>query len=188
MGQRGGLWAAFPDRRPARPGAGLRLAAGAAGGTELDGRRPAGGYRVRLSPVLRRRFRPCRLPRPSLAAAPLRLPAPARRPARAGRAGARARSRLVPGARPAIDWSAMGVRLDKWLQVARVFKTRTQSTHACDLGRVRVNGQPAKPHRNLAVGDRVEVEIGDWTRILLVRELRDRPVPKAEAASLFEDQ
>jgi ribosome-associated heat shock protein Hsp15 len=82
----------------------------------------------------------------------------------------------------------MGVRLDKWLQVARVFKTRTQATHACDLGRVRVNGQPAKPHRNLAVGDRIEVEIGDWTRILLVRELRDRPVPKAEAAALYEDQ
>ena len=82
----------------------------------------------------------------------------------------------------------MGVRLDKWLQVARVFKTRTQATHACDLGRVRVNGMPAKPHRNLAVGDRVEVEIGDWTRILLVRELRDRPVAKAEAASLYEDQ
>lgn len=82
----------------------------------------------------------------------------------------------------------MGVRLDKWLQVARVFKTRTQATHACDLGRVRVNGLPAKPHRNLSPGDSIEVEIGDWTRILLVRELRDRPVPKAEAASLYEDQ
>jgi ribosome-associated heat shock protein Hsp15 len=82
----------------------------------------------------------------------------------------------------------MSVRLDKWLQVARVFKTRTQATHACDLGRVRVNGMPAKPHRHLAVGDRVEVEIGDWTRVLLVRELRDRPLPKAEAASLYEDQ
>jgi ribosome-associated heat shock protein Hsp15 len=81
----------------------------------------------------------------------------------------------------------MSVRLDKWLQVARVFKTRTKATHACDLGRVKVNGQPAKPHRNLAEGDRVEVEHGDWTRVLVVRELRDRPLPKADAASLYED-
>ena len=81
----------------------------------------------------------------------------------------------------------MSVRLDKWLHVGRVFKTRTKATQACDLGRVKVNGQPAKPHRHLAVGDRVEVELGDWTRILVVRALRDRPLPKAEAASLYED-
>src|SRR5205807_5475864 len=82
----------------------------------------------------------------------------------------------------------MSVRLDKWLQVARMYKTRTQATHACDLGRVRVNGQPAKPHRNLSLGDRVELQQGDWERVLTVRELRDRPVPKAEAAGLYDDQ
>jgi ribosome-associated heat shock protein Hsp15 len=79
------------------------------------------------------------------------------------------------------------VRLDKWLQVARVFKTRSQATHACTLGRVKVNGQPAKPHRHLALEDRVEVEQGDWTRVLVVKTLRDRPLPKADAASLYED-
>ncbi|HSK79487.1 MAG TPA: RNA-binding S4 domain-containing protein [Thermoanaerobaculia bacterium] len=82
----------------------------------------------------------------------------------------------------------MSVRLDKWLQVARVFKTRTQATHAVDLNRVRVNGQTAKPHRNLVPGDRIEVELGDWTRVLIVKELQDKPVPKAEAAALYEDQ
>jgi ribosome-associated heat shock protein Hsp15 len=79
------------------------------------------------------------------------------------------------------------VRLDKWLQVARMFKSRTLATHACDLGRVKVNGQPAKPHRHLAVGDRVELQQGDWERIVTVRELRDRSVAKAEAAGLYED-
>jgi ribosome-associated heat shock protein Hsp15 len=81
----------------------------------------------------------------------------------------------------------MSVRLDKWLQVARMFKTRTQATHACDLGRVKVNGLPAKPHRHLELGDRVEVTQGDWDRVLVVRELRDRPVAKAAAAALYED-
>lgn len=82
----------------------------------------------------------------------------------------------------------MSVRLDKWLQVARVFKTRTQATHAVDLNRVRVNGQTAKPHRNLVPGDRIEVQLGEWTRVLIVKELQDKPVPKAEAAALYEDQ
>jgi ribosome-associated heat shock protein Hsp15 len=81
----------------------------------------------------------------------------------------------------------MSVRLDKWLQVARVFKTRTQATHAVDLNRVRVNGQTAKPHRNLVPGDRIEVEAGDWNRVLIVKELRDKPVPKEEARTLYED-
>lgn len=81
----------------------------------------------------------------------------------------------------------MSVRLDKWLQVARMFKTRTKATHACDLGRVRVNGQSAKPHRQLAVGDRVELTQGDWDRVLIVQDLKDKPVPKTEAPKLYED-
>ncbi len=81
----------------------------------------------------------------------------------------------------------MRVRLDKWLQVARVFRTRSQATKACNLSRVRVNGQVVKPHRILALGDEVEIDIRDWTRVLIVKELRDKPLPKQEAARLFED-
>lgn len=82
---------------------------------------------------------------------------------------------------------AHSVRLDKWLQVARVFKTRSQATRACNLSKVRVNGQTAKAHRNLALEDHIEVEIGDWTRILVVKELHDKTLPKAEAARVLED-
>jgi ribosome-associated heat shock protein Hsp15 len=81
----------------------------------------------------------------------------------------------------------MEVRLDKWLQVARLFKSRSQATHACQLGKVSVNGHPAKPHRSLAVGDRIEVEKGNWTRILVVAVLTDKQLPKAQAATLYED-
>jgi ribosome-associated heat shock protein Hsp15 len=82
----------------------------------------------------------------------------------------------------------MPVRLDKWLQVARIFKTRSLATHACDLGRVKVNGSPVKSHRHLAVGDRIEVEDAHWPRVVVVVELRDRPLPKAQAATLYADQ
>jgi ribosome-associated heat shock protein Hsp15 len=82
----------------------------------------------------------------------------------------------------------MSVRLDKWLQVARVYKTRSQATKACTLGRVKVNDIRAKPHRSLEIDDRVEVEVTrDWTRTLVVKVLKDRPVRKEEAALLFED-
>ena len=81
----------------------------------------------------------------------------------------------------------MTVRLDKWLQVARVFKTRSQATRACSLNRVRVNGHAAKPHKQVQIDDRIEIEIRDWTRTLVVKELRDKPLPKAEAGRIFED-
>ncbi len=80
------------------------------------------------------------------------------------------------------------VRLDKWLQVARVFKTRSQATRACNLNRVQVNGAKAKAHRTLRLDDRIEVEFGDWARVLVVKELRDKTLPKAEVPRLFEDQ
>jgi ribosome-associated heat shock protein Hsp15 len=83
---------------------------------------------------------------------------------------------------------AVEVRLDKWLQIARIFKTRTQAADACSAGRVALNGAASKPHRNLRVGDRIEIERDDWTRILIVKELRDRPVSKAQARELYEDQ
>jgi ribosome-associated heat shock protein Hsp15 len=71
--------------------------------------------------------------------------------------------------------------------VARIYKTRTQATRGCTLGKVHVNGERAKPHRHLRLEDRVEIDLADWQRILIVRELRDRPVAKAEAAKLYED-
>ena len=81
----------------------------------------------------------------------------------------------------------MGVRIDKWLQIARVFKTRTQATKACTVGRVRCNGTISKPHRALKLEDQIEIRFRDWTRVLLVKELRERPLPKADAARVYED-
>jgi ribosome-associated heat shock protein Hsp15 len=81
----------------------------------------------------------------------------------------------------------VSVRCDKWLHVARVFKTRTLAAKACEAGRVTVNGSVAKPHRAVDIGDRVEAEIGDWRRVLVVRGLAERPLPRAAVAGLFED-
>lgn len=81
----------------------------------------------------------------------------------------------------------MKLRLDKWLFAARIFKTRTQATHACSLGRVQVNGQVAKAHRAVSPEDQLEVRRRHAVQILRVRELHDKPLPKIEAQKLYED-
>jgi ribosome-associated heat shock protein Hsp15 len=86
------------------------------------------------------------------------------------------------------DTSASEVRLDVWLDVACLFRTRSEAQRACRAGKVDVNGQPAKPHRVLHAGD--EIRIGrpmGRKQMVMVRSLGDRHVPKAEARLLYED-
>ena len=81
-----------------------------------------------------------------------------------------------------------GVRLDVWLDVACVFKTRTEAQRACRAGKVDVNGQSAKPNRHVRVGDEIEVSRPFGRKQQLkVRALADRHVPKADARLLYED-
>src|SRR5919198_6510239 len=82
-----------------------------------------------------------------------------------------------------------GVRLDVWLDVACLFKTRSEAQKACRGGKVDVNGQPAKPNRPVRVGDAIEISrpFGRKQRVK-VRTVVDRHVPKAEARELYEDQ
>jgi ribosome-associated heat shock protein Hsp15 len=80
------------------------------------------------------------------------------------------------------------VRLDVWLDVACVFRTRSEAQKACRNGKIVVNRQPAKPNRRLRVGD--ELEIGrplGRTQKLKVLGLADRHIAKADARLLYED-
>lgn len=51
-------------------------------------------------------------------------------------------------------------RLDKYLWSVRVYKTRSEAADACKGGKVSVNTQPAKPSREVKVGDVIEVRKG----------------------------
>jgi len=80
-----------------------------------------------------------------------------------------------------------GVRMDKWLWAARFFKTRTLAARACELGRIASNGQPAKPSREVRVGDflRVKNDGGDFqAEVLLLSETRG---PAAVAQTLYRE-
>lgn len=81
-----------------------------------------------------------------------------------------------------------GVRLDVWLDVACLVRTRSQAKELCDRGKVEVNGSRGKPNRTVRAGDRVVVTFNPGRRQeLLVRSVADAHVAKARARELFED-
>ena len=72
-----------------------------------------------------------------------------------------------------------GVRLDKWLWAVRLYKSRSLATDACHGGKVRVNGQPAKPARAVRPGDVIIASTGDLTRtVKIIGLLKSRVGPK----------
>lgn len=80
-------------------------------------------------------------------------------------------------------------RLDVWLDIACLFRTRSEAQKACRIGRVEVNGQAAKPHREVRAGDEVVITrpLGR-KQTVIVRTIADRHVPKAEAREMYEDR
>lgn len=77
------------------------------------------------------------------------------------------------------------MRLDKFLKVSRIVKRRSVANEAADGGRIEVNGQVAKPARQLKVGDIVSVRFGNKRlsfRVLATPEF----VKKEDAESMYE--
>jgi ribosome-associated heat shock protein Hsp15 len=78
-------------------------------------------------------------------------------------------------------------RLDHWLWVVRLTKTRSLAADAIKAGRVQVNGQPAKPSREIHPGDEVELRTGAVRTTVTVKGAAPRRVGAAEAAKLYEE-
>ena len=80
------------------------------------------------------------------------------------------------------------VRLDVWLDVACLFKTRSEAKRACEGGKVDVNGQTAKPNRLVRDGDRIRIgrPYGRHQDVI-VRLLVAQHVRKSEAKALYDD-
>ena len=80
------------------------------------------------------------------------------------------------------------VRLDIWLDVSCLFRTRSEAQKACKAGKVDVNGQPSKPHREIKSGDEIVIgrPLGRKQR-LVVYAVTDTHVPRKDARALYED-
>jgi ribosome-associated heat shock protein Hsp15 len=80
------------------------------------------------------------------------------------------------------------VRLDIWLDVACLYRTRSEAQKACQGGKVEVNGQSCKPHRQLRVGDELRISRPFGRKqTVTVLGVADRHRPKAEARLLYQD-
>ena len=77
--------------------------------------------------------------------------------------------------------------MDKWLWAARFCKTRSAATDAVAGGRIHVNGVAVKPSRELAVGDRLEISLGQQRWTVVVTGLADRRGPAKVAQTLYEE-
>ena len=80
------------------------------------------------------------------------------------------------------------VRLDVWLDVACLFKTRSEAKRACEGGKIEVNGEHAKPNRAVREGDRIRISrpFGRHQDVI-ARIVLDQHVKKAEARVLYDD-
>ena len=79
------------------------------------------------------------------------------------------------------------LRIDKWLWAARFYKTRTLAVDEINKGRVEVNGQPAKPARELKPGDLVTLRREGLARTVLVKGLSGQRGPAPVAQQLYEE-
>lgn len=79
------------------------------------------------------------------------------------------------------------IRIDKWLWAARFYKTRSLAVDEIGKGRVQVNGQPAKPAREVGAGDVVSIRKEDpavHVRVVAVSGARG---PAPVARQLYEE-
>jgi ribosome-associated heat shock protein Hsp15 len=84
--------------------------------------------------------------------------------------------------------STSSVRLDKWLWAVRVFKTRTLAANACRHGHVTVDGQSAKPSREVKIGDSIVVVKDEVTRRFKVLQILGTRVGAQKVPEFAEDQ
>lgn len=76
------------------------------------------------------------------------------------------------------------IRLDKWLKITRIIKTRNRAAEACDQGRVKVNNQVAKPAKLVKIGDIISVKFKWRIRTFDILDIVHKSV-KAENARLL---
>lgn len=78
------------------------------------------------------------------------------------------------------------MRLDKFLKVSRLIKRRTVANSVSDLGRVLVNGNVAKPAKQLKVGDVITIEYANKNIVAKVLVIPEGNVPVQLASTLYE--
>lgn len=83
--------------------------------------------------------------------------------------------------------ASAAARLDKWLWVSRLYRTRTIAAECVAGGKVRVNGQPAKPARLVKCGDEIALQRGGEPMVVVVRGFAAQRVAARDVPALYEE-
>lgn len=82
---------------------------------------------------------------------------------------------------------SQGLRLDKWLWAARLFKTRSLAKAAIEGGKVQLDGQRVKVSREISIGDKLQIRQGWDLKDIVVQALSDQRRGAPEASRLYQE-
>ena len=77
------------------------------------------------------------------------------------------------------------MRLDKWLWCARFFKTRSQAAEAIKSGKIKINGERAKPAKLIEEDDKLTIKKGPYEYNVTVINLSKNRLSATLAAELY---
>ena len=77
------------------------------------------------------------------------------------------------------------MRLDKWLKITRLFKTRSRAVEACNGRHVKVNGKTAKPSQMIKLSDTISIQHPNRNRTFDVSGLAEKSVSAIVARELY---
>lgn len=79
------------------------------------------------------------------------------------------------------------IRIDRWLWMVRLFKTRSMATEACNAGKVKLNGTNVKPSKTVHSEDIYEVHIGSLHKTVQVIETPKNRIGAALVPDFYTD-
>lgn len=77
------------------------------------------------------------------------------------------------------------MRIDKYLKVSRLIKRRTLAKEVAENERIYINDKPAKPSKEVKIGDIITIEFGNKIVKVRVASL-ENVVKKEDATTLYE--
>lgn len=80
------------------------------------------------------------------------------------------------------------VRIDRWLFAARFYKTRSQAGKACEGGKIKLNGNTAKAHKMVKIGDELTIHVHGRYRNVEILGLEQRGLPPKVARELYHEE
>lgn len=83
--------------------------------------------------------------------------------------------------------TAAGIRLDKWLWAARIYKTRALARDMIEGGKVHYNGQHTKPGKLVELQAVLTLRQGNDQRTIKILAITDQRRPAAEATQLYDE-